>query len=139
MSIRRYMSNIVPQIIRHALPLTETMLNQYMNYTNSLPYLMRFWVHVTEHLHRTSIAIVNEINPTIQNLVETYITVHIKATEMFINDREDDPLNMMDSMQAELECVGKMVRTQLETGVHYLCKLWDMVIKEYTVRFVIYE
>ena len=94
---------------------------------------MRFWVHVTEQLHRANSAIVEQLKPVIVNIVEIYTSVHLESVEMMIDDREDDPLNAMEVVQEELGCVGKMIRVQLTEGVNNLCKRWDSIHKEYTV------
>ena len=62
-----------------------------------------------------------------------YISVHLESAEMMVDDRDDDPLNAMEVVQEELECVGKMIRVQLAEGVNNLCKRWDSIYKDYSV------
>ena len=132
MSIRRYISNTLIPLFNLILPFTKTLLNQYFTYNNSIPYLMRFWVYVTEKCQRINTS-AEEIKSVVLNIVEMYITAHLEFVEMMVNDREDDPLNAIEVVQEELECVGKMIRVQLAEGVTSLCKRWDAMYKEYTV------
>lgn len=53
---------------------------------------------------------------------------------MFVNDRDDDPLNATEGWFGELDSIGRIIRVNLDDGVKLVNQLWDTINKEYSVR-----
>ena len=113
---------------------SQTLLDQYLNYTNTLPYLLRYWVYVSELFVRLGPAMYPELASLPMKVVELYIQVHLNSCSMLVNDRDADPLNATEGWSNELDSIGRIIRVNLDEGVKLVNQLWDNVNKDYSVR-----
>lgn len=117
--------------------LTQMLINNIDEYSNSLTYLLHYWYKLCKEIgHYTSESyqrLRGYLHTTVLSILRCYVSKRLNDVSNWIQDREDDPLMNSEAIYWELYYIGSMFRYQYYQSSSEIITLFDDLNKQYMV------
>ena len=136
-SIRQYDAESYQNVITCTANLTQLLINNIDEYSNSITYLLHYWYKLCIDIGHFStdayLPLRSFLQTTILSILRCYMNKRLNDVPSWIQEKEDDPLMNSESLYWELFYIGSIFRFQYEQNISELLSLFDDLNKQYMV------